>query len=264
MGYKLINVKMVKGSAPMSGLTIAHTWVMRLCQCANFTLDTELTVGNNYYAKLNDTEYCVSTAAPQSGMTNGLFIGLPIKGRSSYTCYGFWSYLLSGEGSPVDELVYKMIVDDDNNLVYHSKIFINEKGNDTSLGFLMTNGGVMNIDSQNLYAPSAESGATPAQIGTLEHSAPGCWKGSKDDRDIFKSNMYGYDTNNNIIIRDHLTYLMSSEKNNIWIPNDAQTVAGSNAFEIIMIDKKKYLHLYCNEWIEIDEILNETIEVVNL
>lgn len=261
MGYKLINVKLVKGAAgTVAGTSYAHAWVNRLCQCNNFTLTSwQVVSGRYYYALLNDGDYCVSNGSPQSGLTSGLYIGLPKKGSGSYYCYGFYCYM---DGA-YDGSFYKMIVDEDNNLVYHSKMRSNYNGNTTTLGFMLTNGGVCNIDSTYLYAPSVTTGATPAQIATLLPDFSGSWKGNKDDFDIFISDMYGYDMNNNFIIRDHLKLIMSSNKNNIYIPNSVQQTASANAFETILIDGKKYIHLYRNMWIKIDEILDETIEVVN-
>lgn len=261
MGYKLKNIKLINGAGATT-LDYARVWTHRLCECANFTLTSEQYVNNRYYALLNDGDYCVSTGTPQSGLSSGLYIGLPKKGSGSYYCYGFYFYAIQSMG--VDYSKYRIIVDDNNNLVFCSQIVGNNNGNHKALGFLLCNDGVMNIESNYLYAPSASSGETPAQIATFSASELACtWHGNKSDFDIFRSNRLGYDPNYNLLIQDHITCLMSSNKNMIYATGDAQTTAASNAFETIIIDEKKYLHIFMNSWIKLDEVLDETIEVVH-
>jgi len=268
MGYKLINIKLKKGSANISsGINLCHTLAARIAQCANFSLTSEQTYSTYYYGLLNNGEYAISNSQVSSGASTGEpYIGLPKLNSGSFYCYGFYMYLIGN--APMENAIIKMIVDSDNNLVYMSKITGNEKSNSTAYGFLLTNGGVKNIEDSAVYAPSASSGATPEQIATIEHAGSfgTYWQGPKNDIGVYKSNLLGYDANNNIIIADHITQIMSSKIYNPYIPDTVPSnknfMAADSAYEIIMVDDKKFMRLYGNSWIQIDEIVDEDLEVV--
>ena len=271
MGYKLINCKFHYGPNA-TYYFYANSWkayINRICECANFTLDSEGGLPYQYYAYMNNGEYCCNYGSPQSGQTSGFYIGLPKKNSGNYTCYGFYMYIDSATPTTKDGSRFKLIVDDNNNLVYCSKILGDAKGNEAAQGFILTNGGVKKIEETAVYAPSASSGAEPAQVATMDLDGTGfglIWQGQKNDDEIFKSNILGVDMSNNFIIVDHVLQLMSSR---IYHPRLASTIsgyktimAGDSAYEVIFIDGKHYLHLYSNLWIEIDEIRDEIIEVV--
>lgn len=262
MGYKLINMRFLNTST--RSVDYYHTWVKRLCMCNNFTQDSETITSYYYYSKLNNGQYSIATSSPQSGLTSGFYIGLSTPGSSSYYCTGFYFYIAPNGFNTNSYNESKWIVDDNNNLIYCSRVFPFNQSNKTSLGFLMSNGGVMNVESQILYGPSTTSGVAPQQIANFYYTDAFYAVPNGDDFDVFRSNMFGYDMNNNLIIRDHVQYIYSSQKNNILVPSSASELtrcAGDNAFEIIMIDGKQYIHIYHNMWIQIDSIVEEYIEV---
>lgn len=266
MGYKLINVKLKYGN----GANYGYAWkeyIHRICECANFTLDSESVTQYVYSASLNNNLYCCNYGAPQSGMTQGFYFGLPKQNSGNYTCYGFIFYVDSTTPQVSDGSYFKMIVDDSNNLVYCSKIYGNEKSNNPAYGFLLTNGGIKKMEDKEVYAPSASSGATPEQIATIEENDLWTsWQGAKKDDEIYRSNVLGYDMSNNIIIADHITQLKSSRVFHQFVPSSVASykalTAAESAFEEIIIDGKRYVHLYLNWWIQVDEVKDETIEVV--
>lgn len=259
MGYKLWNCYANKANGTLGEqIPRMKAWVAQIATFDNMTLNEQIHVGNNYYARFNDnalTVYQQTFGTSRKGTTNYSHVGLNM------------SMFASGSGC------WSMISDEDTNELVYASMFrqvrANMSNNFCVNGFLFTNGGVMNPLDPEIYSMAA----APAQIascqmggGQYSFTSGITLQSNAKDLEIFKSDMMCVTAGNELQIRDHVNFLVSYQKqlvrelasNQNWI-NQFEHLAvknGENGTDI-------YYNIGGAAWIKIDSEEDVVINVDN-
>lgn len=256
MAYKVINVTLTNtcnmGTKPF------HKWIDRICECNNMTLDakSDPSSTSSFWARLNGNKL-------SSYLSNGnILLGTMKNTGTNYTHVGL-SFVQASHStaSQIDLFkTFKMIVDGSNNLVYCSLIE-NTPTVKYHNGLFFSNGLVMNNGTKDLYS----MGASPAKAGyfdidTTTRNWP-TFNGTPDieepqDNAVYVSNTLMRFSNEELAIRDHVNFIFSSR-----LRDDSSQSYSNNAFQIVRVGDKNYMHFGCGIYVEIDQITAETIEV---
>ena len=248
MGYKLWNVKASKGNGAVGeAIPTMKAWVAQIATFDNMTLNEQIHVGNNYYARFNDnalTVYQQTFGTARKGTTNYSHVGLNM------------SMFAAGSGA------WSMISDEETNELVYASMFRQSRANMYSNfcvdGFLFTNGGVMNPLAPEIYSMAA----TPAEMancqmggGQYSFTSGITLQSNAKDLEIFKSDMMCVTTGNEVQIRDHVNFLISYQKQ--LVKNIGSTQNWIDQFEHLAVkNEENGVDIYYNiggaAWIKID------------
>ena len=265
-GYKLIHLKFKRAkAATLQFAFYFQKWLERLAECDNITLDSHARpTASDYYAYLNggaltgfirpsNTYYPCMFGTSKAGGSSYLHTGLSIQIAPWASGMSYYDYI---------QTEARIIVDEDNNLVYGSSIKFPSKSLHDNNGFLFTNGGIMSTADNAIYS----MGANPTQIASCGFQSSDLTNGintqmNAADMQVFRSKAFLTYTDGSVIdIRDHVEYIYSLAKS-VRDTNIANAVY-QNVFENITVDGQKYMHLGGYIWIPFDEEETEEIEVI--
>jgi len=255
MAYKVINVTLTNtcnmGTKPF------HKWIDRVCECNNMTLDakSDPSSTSSFWARLNG-----NTLSSYLSSDN-ILLGTMKNTGTNYTHTGL-SFFQAAYTNAINDLskCFKLIVDDNNNLIYCSRISSNLTVQQHN-GLFFTNGLVMDNGAKNLYS----MGASPTKAGyfdinTTTASFPiyngTAFMSEPQDNAVFVSDTLMRFSSNELAVRDHVKYIYSSRLNDMNTANYS-----INAFQIVRVGDKNYMHFGTGLYIEISQVTEETIEV---
>lgn len=246
--YKMIRLKFKLDPNGNQGYFI-DKWVQRLCDCANMTLDSHV-LSSHYTAYINGGALTVRD-------TN---FGTARAGSGSYTQYGFIMPILgnnNGDGLNYDA---RIVVDEDNNLVFGSPIFqpTSAAGNPLG-GFLFVNDLIMNTNSANrqaTYINMYSIGADPQKAGEFTFPTHFLNYAGSNDTQLYRSKLFWKDTNDLLGILDRVEWIFAGHH------SGGDEFYQVNAYERTVVDEQTYLHIGWNMWLPIEsEVTEEVIEV---
>lgn len=222
----------------------------KLAECDNMTISTPYGEPDYFSVKFNSDTLKLN----YENIVNG-YIGF---GQTSGTGYVQLFDLpgSSGYGNPngrVPFMTLKLAIELRNGEENLIAVLSDDKRQNFTSGVLFTNGGIKNLNDNNIY-PIGSSTASKTYV-TSALSAGCSTVTVKNDLEIYVSDCF-VDAGAELELCDHLRYVYSNVKTMPSINVSA------NAFERISIDGQEYMRVEGNLWLPITSEVEETVEVV--